>query len=63
LQAVLEGAQQKGDEDREGQDPLPGEGLLVCAMGRDKVGRAEDLGEVVDQVGMEGAKPVSWFLL
>jgi hypothetical protein len=61
LQAAFEGTEQEGDEDREGEDALPGECLGVGAMLGDEIGIVKGFGQIGEDCGMDAAKRPSYF--
>jgi hypothetical protein len=60
LQAAFEGAQQESDQDREGEDALPGECLWIGTMLGNEIGIVEGFGEVGEDGGMDTAKRPSY---
>jgi hypothetical protein len=56
LEAAFEGAQQEADEDRQGEDALPGEGGWAGAMVFDEPGIVKRFGEIGKNTGMDSAK-------
>jgi len=66
LQAAFEGAEQEGDEDREGENALPGERRGVSAMLGDEIRIVKGLGEIRENCGMDTAnakRPSSFYPL
>jgi hypothetical protein len=61
LQAAFEGAEQEGDEDREGENALPGERFGIGAMSVDELVIVKYLGEIGEDCGMDTAKRPSYF--
>jgi hypothetical protein len=60
LQSAFPCAQHKGDQSRERQTSLAGEGFVVDAMPSDKIGVMEGFGDFSQNFGMEVAKSVSY---